>query len=237
VVHDLMEGANVGDAFLRNTRWLKWRMINVGDPLYRPFPNKLPPFNTGDAAYSLSFDLREVPPSTSLLGTITSSVPAPPTGATVNLTADQPAVTVPASVTITGGATSANFVATTSTVTSSTSVQVTTSATTPSFSAKNTIVVDPLLGGVGFAQNSVKGGGSLLAGVFLNASAPLNGITVQLSSDHPSVASVPASVVVPQGLSQVLFQIQTFAVAANTNVQITSSYAGAVQTATLTVTP
>ncbi len=102
---------------------------------------------------------------------------------------------------------------------------------------KNTIVVNPLLAGVGFAQNPVKGGGTLLAGVFLSASAPLDGITVQLSSDHPSVASVPASVVVPQGLSQVLFQIQTSTVAANTAVQITSSYAGAVQTATLTVTP
>jgi len=33
VFHDLLAGANVGDAFLRNTRFLKWRIINVGDPL------------------------------------------------------------------------------------------------------------------------------------------------------------------------------------------------------------
>jgi uncharacterized protein (TIGR03790 family) len=35
----IYEGANVGDAFLRGERWLKWMIVNVGDPLYRPFPN------------------------------------------------------------------------------------------------------------------------------------------------------------------------------------------------------
>jgi uncharacterized protein (TIGR03790 family) len=33
---DLFQGANAGDAVLRATRWLKWRIINIGDPLYRP---------------------------------------------------------------------------------------------------------------------------------------------------------------------------------------------------------
>jgi len=36
VVHDLLAGANVGDALLRNTFWLRWMIINIGDPLYRP---------------------------------------------------------------------------------------------------------------------------------------------------------------------------------------------------------
>jgi uncharacterized protein (TIGR03790 family) len=43
---DLFQGANVGDAFLRNTRFLKWMIIYLGDPLYRPFPKGIPPFNT-----------------------------------------------------------------------------------------------------------------------------------------------------------------------------------------------
>lgn len=38
----LYDGANVGDAFLRGERWLKWMLINIGDPLYRPFPNGRP---------------------------------------------------------------------------------------------------------------------------------------------------------------------------------------------------
>ncbi len=42
---DLFQGANVGDAFLRNTAALKWEILYIGDPLYRPFPHGLPPFN------------------------------------------------------------------------------------------------------------------------------------------------------------------------------------------------
>ena len=44
IIYDLLVGANVGDAFLRNTLWLKWMIINIGDPLYRPFPKKRVPF-------------------------------------------------------------------------------------------------------------------------------------------------------------------------------------------------
>jgi len=38
VFRNLFEGANVGDAFLRNTAELNWQIINLGDPLYTPFP-------------------------------------------------------------------------------------------------------------------------------------------------------------------------------------------------------
>ena len=41
---DLFQGANVGDALFRNTAFLKWEILYIGDPLYRPFPNGLPPF-------------------------------------------------------------------------------------------------------------------------------------------------------------------------------------------------
>nr|MBA2502034.1 TIGR03790 family protein [Pyrinomonadaceae bacterium] len=39
VFRNLFEGANVGDALLRNTYWLRWHVLYFGDPLYRPFPN------------------------------------------------------------------------------------------------------------------------------------------------------------------------------------------------------
>ena len=44
IIRNLLDGANVGDAFLRNTLWLKWMIINIGDPLYRPFAKKRVPF-------------------------------------------------------------------------------------------------------------------------------------------------------------------------------------------------
>ena len=40
----LFDGANVGDAALAGVRWLKWMIINIGDPLYRPFPQGKPGF-------------------------------------------------------------------------------------------------------------------------------------------------------------------------------------------------
>jgi hypothetical protein len=36
-----MQGAVLGDALLRNTMPVKWRIIHIGDPLYRPFPKGL----------------------------------------------------------------------------------------------------------------------------------------------------------------------------------------------------
>jgi hypothetical protein len=110
-------------------------------------------------------------------------------------------------------------------------------ATTPFTSIRNSVMLDPLLYGVGFAPSSVTGGATIEASVFLNASAPLGGVTVQLTSDRPDVAPVPASVFVPAGLSEVDFAIATSPVAAAVNVNITASYAGASPVATLTVTP
>lgn len=40
VLRDLLTGANAGDALLRNTEWLRWQVINVGDPLFRPLSKR-----------------------------------------------------------------------------------------------------------------------------------------------------------------------------------------------------
>jgi uncharacterized protein (TIGR03790 family) len=47
---DLFQGANVGDAFLRNTRYLRWMIVYLGDPLYRPFPGGVGQFKSQPAA-------------------------------------------------------------------------------------------------------------------------------------------------------------------------------------------
>ncbi len=41
VFRNIYTGANVGDAFYRNTATLRWVVIFIGDPLYRPFPGGL----------------------------------------------------------------------------------------------------------------------------------------------------------------------------------------------------
>ena len=236
VLRNLLEGANVGDAFLRNTRWLKWRILNVGDPLYTPFIKKVPPFNAPLPANSLSLYPREVVGgNASVATTVTVSAAAPPGGLAVNLSTNNRAFSVPSSVIIPTGQTSVSFLGTTSAVNGSATVSIT--ASTTSMSVNNTMILDPMLAGVGLAQASVQGGQSDPATVYLNASAPMANASVQLTSDHPAIVIVPANVTVPAGLSAVPFTIQTTQVSASTNVNITSSYAGAISVTTLTVTP
>jgi len=240
VVRNLLEGANVGDAFLRNTRWLKWMILNVGDPLYQPFPGGVARFKSVVPANSMAVVLnqstfRQYVGGMSLAVNISLAAPAPGGGLTMTLTPNAAGVNFPASVTIPAGQTSATVVGTTTTVTSPTDVQLTAAA--GSITATNTISVYPLLAGAGFATNPAKGGGTLPASISFYGNAPLAGALVQLSSDTPGVAAVPASVIVPAGLTQANFNITTTAVSANTTVNITSSYAGASNTVALSITP
>ena len=53
---DLFQGANVGDAMLRSTRWLKWMILNIGDPLYRPFPQGIGPYKPAMSELRVSLE-------------------------------------------------------------------------------------------------------------------------------------------------------------------------------------
>ena len=59
---DLFQGANVGDAFLRNTNFLKWEILYLGDPLYRPFPQGKPPFAKKPQKEEPKEPQKELPP-------------------------------------------------------------------------------------------------------------------------------------------------------------------------------
>jgi hypothetical protein len=86
---------------------------------------------------------------------------------------------------------------------------------------------------------SVKSGVSAAANrVFLDGPAPAGGTLVTIISSAPSLAIVPAQVMVPAGATySAYFSIQTTAVVASTPVTITATYSGVNKTATLTVTP
>ena len=233
---NLLQGANVGDAFMRNTRWLKWMVLNVGDPLYTPFPGAAPPFDRPLLVNSLSLSPREVVGGDDpVTATLTLAEPAPPEGLVVNLWTDNATVSVPPTVTVGGGESSVTFVFTTAAVTASTDVRIT--AQTPLVSVSNTQILDPLLSDLQFSPGSVEGGNDVIATVLLNANAPDGGVTVQLSSDTPEVAAVPATVYIPPGISQASFVLTTSPVAASTNVNISASLAGAQVTTVLNVIP
>jgi hypothetical protein len=90
-----------GESALRNTRWLNWMIINLGDPLYRPFPKGLVPFNPPPPQASLALASRHVLNGDSTMARITLEKPAPAGGTVVNLSSNLPKlVTAPESVVV-----------------------------------------------------------------------------------------------------------------------------------------
>ncbi|HYG81069.1 MAG TPA: TIGR03790 family protein [Pyrinomonadaceae bacterium] len=142
VFRNLFEGANVGDALLRNTQWLKWMIANIGDPLYRPFPNGLAPFNSPDAAEpSLHLSPIEVGGGGPASATLKLAAPAPAGGVQVTLaSSDYSVATPPPSVTVPGGARAAIFSVNTAPVTSELYARIT--ASYPGGSVSGTLTVD-----------------------------------------------------------------------------------------------
>lgn len=84
---------------------------------------------------------------------------------------------------------------------------------------------------------TLEGGNSAQGQVTLTALAPAGGIVISLSSSDTAVATVPASVNIPQGGTSATFNVSTRAVSAATLVTITASHGGNTRSATLTVSP
>jgi hypothetical protein len=87
------------------------------------------------------------------------------------------------------------------------------------------------------SPDTVSGGNSTQGRVTSTALAPAGGIVISLSSSNTAVATVPASVTIPQGATVATFTITTRAISATTPVTITGSHSGNTRSATLTVTP
>ncbi|HZU43699.1 MAG TPA: TIGR03790 family protein, partial [Terriglobales bacterium] len=232
---NLLEGANVGDAFLRNEMWLKWMILNIGDPLYTPFAGGKPPFNGPDPQNALVLTPQDPVGPQSATGTVVLANPAPPGGTLVNLKSSNSSIaSVPPSVTVPQGQTSATFTITTATVINNQKVFITASG---GINEVNTLGVVPLLGGIAANVPNIIGGGTITAAVVLDENAPQNGTVVNLSSSNPSIAPVPATVTVPAGADKVLFTIPTSAVASRTNVTFSATLLGAKYVASVIVTP
>jgi hypothetical protein len=174
-------------------------------------------------------------------GTVTLSTAAPSGGAVVSLSENSTATSVPASVTVAAGATSAGFTIATTGVTASTSSTI--SATWGGVTRSAPMMVNPassptpaVLSAVSVSPASVAGGSSAQGTVTLTAAAPSGGFVVTLS-DNSSAATTPASVTIAQGATSMTFAIATSSVSASTPVTITASGGGVTRTAGLTVNP
>jgi uncharacterized protein (TIGR03437 family) len=161
-------------------------------------------------------------------GTVTLGAAAPAGGILVNLSSNSGAATVPASILIPQGQTSGNFTVTTSAVGSTTVATITASSTN---TVNSGLTLNPpapgsgTISGLGIAPSTVVGGQANATGtVTLGTAAPAGGILVSLSSNS-GAASVPASIVIPQGQTSGNFTVTTSTVGSTTAATITATSA------------
>jgi hypothetical protein len=170
-------------------------------------------------------------------GTVTLTSGAPASGASVALSSPSSAVSVPGSVTVGQGATSANFAITTKAVGAQTLTSI--SATYAGVTQTTTFTVSPpapaALVSLGVNPASVAGGTSATGTVTLSAPAPPGGARVTLKSSKSTVASVPANVAVAAGTTSKTFTVTTSRASRNSAVTLSASYLGVTKTTSLTV--
>ena len=174
--------------------------------------------------------------------TVTLRAAAPTGNAVVTLSSSNTVLaTVPNSVVVPAGRTSATFTVNAAQVTATSTVAV--SATYENVTKSATLTINPSGGATGPTLSSVSvnpasivGGNSSTGTVALSAAAPAGGTVVTLS-DNSSAASVPASVTVPAGATSATFTVTTTSVTASTSATISATLAAVTRTAVLTVNP
>lgn len=168
-------------------------------------------------------------------GTVTISSAAPSSGMAIGLSSSASAATVPSSVTIPSGATSATFPITTLGVITQTPATI--SANCNGAVQTASLTVNPAaIASLTLNPTSVQGGTSSTGTVTLNGAAGPSGVSIALSSGN-SAATVPGSVTIASGKSSATFSVATTAVNSQTGALITGTLNGQSQTSTLTVTP
>lgn len=159
---------------------------------------------------------------------------APAGGVLITLSSNNPAATVPASVTVPAGATTATFIVTTSAVGANTTVDITGTDGVSTRSATLTITA-ATLSSIGRSPSVVVGGNPVTGTATLTGAAPAGGAVVTLTASTPAL-SVPPSVTVPAGATSATFTIGTVPVTAITTGTVSGTLAGVTRTsATITV--
>src|ERR1035437_6319429 len=159
--------------------------------------------------YSVTLNPTTVAGATPSTGTVTLNGPAPTGGALVTLTSSNTSVaTVPASVTIAAGASTATFTVTSLGASSTTTVTI---SGTYGGTQTATLTVIPLaLSSLTLSQTSAFGSYPVTGTVTLNGRALSGGLVVTLTSSNIAVATVPSSVTVPAGSTTGTFTVTTF---------------------------
>ena len=175
-------------------------------------------------------------PSTN--NTVSLRGPAPEGGMSIALSSSAPSIaSVPESVTVPAGASSARFEIKSVPVPDVLTVIISATCCGATKTAVLT-VAPPALAALSVGPNPLTGGGASKSNrVTLNGFAPPGGMMVRLSSSHPDIASVPESVTVPAGGTSQTFEITSVPTRDPVTVTFSASAGGVTKTATLTVAP
>jgi uncharacterized protein (TIGR03437 family) len=188
---------------------------------------------------SLSIAPSSVTSGQTATGTVLLASPAPAGGVVVGLASNSLAATVPVSVAVPAGQTSATFAVSTTTVLTPTTATITAvSANTQAAM----LTVNPaaggqpaLISGFSISPATVSGGQSATGTVTLAQPAPSGGALVNFASTS-SAATVPASVTIPAGQTTTAVPVSTSTVSSSTTAVITATSANAIP-ATMTINP
>jgi hypothetical protein len=190
---------------------------------------------------SVALSPSSVQGGTATTATVTLSGPAPSGGALVSLaSSNAAAATVPASITVQAGATSASFTVTTTASAQTASATISASYHDSTQSAVLTVSAISAITQVLLTPYNVEGGGSAqVSAVFvLGVRAPASGATIVVSSSNPIVVAVPPTLSLAGNADGGGLVINPAAVTVPTLVTISGTYpAGFTASATLLVSP
>jgi len=172
-------------------------------------------------------------------GTVTLAFPDSVANTALLFSSDPSVATVPASVVIPAGATSATFPIATNAAAPATIVQITAAVgntpRTANLSVNPATPAGPSLQAVSVTPTSVVGGGAATGTVRFTGAT--DGAIVQLSSSNTALVRVPADTVVSGGQATAAFAVATSPVTTPTTVTITASWFSVTRTTTITLTP
>jgi len=192
---------------------------------------------TGDSVTGLTLNPTTIGGSQTSTGTVTLSAAAPQGGWVVKLTSAVPSyVSVPASITIPQGSTTGTFTLTPKQLASNVTVGI--YANDGNSQASSTITINgDSMASFTINPSTVVGGTGSTGTITLKAPAPAGGWTVSFKVGAPSLVSVPATVVVPEGATTVTFPIGTKTVTTQAGVGIYANDGPTALSQVITITP
>ena len=168
--------------------------------------------------------------------TVTLNQASPAGGLTLALSTDNPALSVPPSVTVPANNTSASFSVMVAPITSNQTASVSAILNGISQGADLTLVAPTLISGLSCSTTELNAGATSACTIMLSSAAPTGGIAVSLSVDNPALLA-PASVTVPAAASTANFPVSVAneSVPAQLTMTLTATLNGGVQTLPFTV--